>query len=412
LLCRLQIASRWRFVLAVCIAVAGGYRAAVAEVASAFPASPAHLEAALDSYRAIERQGGWPVVPGGPALRVGSSGPAVALLRERLAITGDFTGPDDEAPLFDEVLAQAVTAFQARHGLEEDGVVGPKTRAALNVPAEARVRQLAANLERLESLPLTDDARTVLINVAAFDLSVLEDGRVAFASPVIVGRRSRPTPVFSSAITKAVVNPYWHVPRLIAVKDILPKVQQDLAYLREKSIRVYRASGAARIEVAPESVDWKSLNANNFPYLLVQDPGPTNALGRVKFYFPNDFDVFLHDTPAQALFSHGKRAFSSGCIRVGKALALAEFLLHRDGLESFEQMADALQKRETRNITLKTPVPLHIVYLTAWTDRDGRAQFRDDVYSLDGLMAATGTSGAPPPVKACGMASGQDRSGR
>lgn len=382
---------------------------AAAEAVRAFPASPASLEATLDAYRAIEERGGWPAVPDGPALRVGSSGPAVVRLKERLSITGDLADPEDRAPGFGDDLAAAVKRFQARHGLEQDGVVGRKTRAALNVPVAARVRQLAANLERLKSLSLTDGKRTILINVAAFDLTVVEDGRVAFSSPVIVGRRSRPTPVFSSAVTRIVVNPYWYVPRRIAVRDILPKIKKDPAYLREQSIRVYRTSGSARIEIAPGSVDWKSLNSTDFPYVLVQDPGPANALGRVKFYLPNTYDVFLHDTPAQELFNHGKRMFSSGCIRVGKALALADFLLHRDGLDSFEQLAEALQNRETRAIALKTPVPLHVVYLTAWADRDGRAQFRDDVYSLDGLIAA----GRPPKqekpsgtasVAACGIA--------
>jgi murein L,D-transpeptidase YcbB/YkuD len=370
--------------VALCLALIGSLGT---EAAAQSPAA-AHLQTILDRYRAIEAGGGWPTVPDGPALRVGSSGPAVVRLRERLAATGDLAADDTRSDDFDGALAMAVETFQARHGLDVDGVVGPKTRAALNVSAAARVRQIATNMERLQSLPAMDGERTILINVAAFDLTVLENGHTVFASPVIVGRLSRPTPVLSSAVTRVVVNPYWNIPRRIAVTDILPKIRKDPSYLTAQSIRVYRAGDSARIEVPGDSVPWGSLNRNNFPYILVQDPGPANALGRVKFFLPNDHEIFLHDTPAQELFNHGKRTFSSGCIRVGKALELAEFLLRRDGLSSFREMADALQRRETRQISLKEPVPLYIVYLTAWPDRNGQAQFRDDVYALDDQIAA------------------------
>lgn len=307
--------------------------------------------------------------------------------------------------------------FQSRHGLNADGVVGRKTRAAMNVPISARIRQIVTNLERLKSLPATDGKLTILINVAGFDLTAMEDGRITFTSPVIVGRLTRQTPVFSSAITKVIVNPYWHIPRLIAVKDILPKVKRDPSYLNEQSIRVYKASDSERIEVPRDSINWASLDANNFPYVLVQDPGPANALGRVKFFLPNDHDIFLHDTPALELFNHDRRTFSSGCIRVSKALELAEYLLRRDGLGAFRAMADALQHRETRQIDLASPVPLHIIYLTAWADTDGRAQFRDDVYALDNLIAARSRHKKEKskdiakaydtvPIPACSVASG------
>ena len=381
----------------LCLAVLGG----VCGAAAAQERSPAvaNLQKVLDRYRTIEKQGGWPTVPDVAVLRLGSSGPAVARLRVRLAVTNDLTVPAAGSQVFDREVTAAVMKFQSRHGLDDDGVVGSKTRAALNVPVEARVGQIAANLERLKSLPATNGRDTILINIAAFDLTVTEEDRIAFTSPVIVGRISRPTPVFSSAVTRIVINPYWYVPRLIAVTDILPKVQRDPSYLREQSIRVYRADDSARIEIPPELIDWKSLNKNNFPYVLVQDPGPANALGRVKFFLPNDQDIFMHDTPAQALFNHGQRTFSSGCIRVGRALELADFLLRKEGLSSFRQMAEALQRRETRQIELKTPVPLHIVYLTAWADPDGRAQFRNDVYALDSKMAG----GMPPSTENHGI---------
>jgi L,D-transpeptidase YcbB len=361
--------------LVLCLAVLGG--ACGASAAERLSPSAAALQKVLEQYQAIEKNGGWPTVPGGPMLRSGSSGPAVARLRERLTVTGDLAEPGADPQAFDGALAAAVMKFQSRHGLDDDGLVGARTRAALNLPVDARIRQIADNLERLKSLPATNGRRTILINVAAFDLLVTEEDRIAFTSPAIAGRLSRPTPVFSGAVTRVVMNPYWDIPRHIAVTDILPKLQRDPSYPSAQSIRVFRVDDSARIEVQPGSIDWKSLNPKNFPYALVQDPGPANALGRVKFVLSDDRDIFLHGTPAQAQFDQGQRTAGAGGIRVARALELAEFLLRRDSLSNVRAMAEALQRRETRQIDLKTAVPLNIVTLTAWADRNGRAHFRD-----------------------------------
>lgn len=338
----------------------------------------ANLEKVLDRYQTIEKQGGWAALPDGGILRTGSSGAAVAALRKRLAATGDFAGSEANSPAFDDRLAAAVMAFQSRHGLYPDGIVGPRTRAAMNVPVAARIRQIAANLERLKSLPAAAGKRTILVNVAAASLQVIEENRIAFTSPVAIGQLSRLTPVISRTVGGIVVNPYWDIPRSVAVTDILPKAQRDPAYLSAQSIHVYQADDSARIEVPYDLINWKSLNSKNFPYILMQDPGPANGLGRVAFFLSDDREVFLHAPPAQELSGRELRTVSAGYIRVARALELAEFLLRRDGLASFRAMAEALQKRETRQIDLKPPVPLNIVYLTAWADPDGRAQFRVD----------------------------------
>jgi len=374
--------------LVLCATVVGVSREALAEDAAIVPVSLAYLRASLDTYRHIQEEGGWRAIPAGPALHIADAGPAVKRLKERLHATGDLTVPVGDDDRFDAVVAEAVKNFQERHGLDPDSVVGPKTREALNVTVDERIRQIETNIERLKSLPIAADKRTIVVNVAAFELTVYERGALTFASPVIVGRTSRKTPVFSSAITRIIVNPYWTVPRIIAVEDILPKIKQDPSYLTAQSIRVYRSSDDGHIEVPPKSVDWAALNSHNFPYRLIQDPGPANALGKVKFFVPNHFDVYLHDTPARELFRKDQRTFSSGCIRVDKALALAEYLLRRDGLGSFRAMADALERRETRQIDLKTPAPLHIVYLTAWADKHGHTHFRNDVYNLDAPVVA------------------------
>ncbi len=365
-----------------------GAQAAFAGTAGSFGASQEALKSALAWYRNIAGAGGWPAVPDGPALRPGSSGPAVADLRKRLAITGDLAVGGGAPQAFDTGLADAVIRFQSRHGLAVDGVVGRQTRKALNVPVEARVRQIDASLARLRSLPVGDSGHFILINVPGFELTVFDGGRPSFQSPVIVGRLSRPTPVFSSTVTRIVANPYWRIPRRIAVVDILPKLKRDPSYLTAQSIRVYGNDHGTPAEVPPGSIDWRSLHASNFPYVLVQDPGPLNALGRIKFFIPNEMDVYLHDTPAKELFNHPHRAFSSGCIRVQKARDLAELLLRGDEDGRLEKLETALKAGETTEIALAKPVPIHVVYLTAWSDADGQVEFRDDVYALDGLTGA------------------------
>lgn len=362
--------------------------AASGEVTSAFPALTNDLQTALRAYAVIEKQGGWPALTDGPALRLGSSGPTVDRLKKRLLITKDLADVDTGTAVFDEAVDAAVRAFQARHGLTVDGVVGNETRAALNVTATSRVRQIGTNLDRLRSLATTGEKSVILVNIAAFQLTLFKEGRVVMTMPVIVGRLSRKTPIFSSEITQITVNPYWRVPRRIAISDILPKAKRDPSYLVAQSIRVYRLLGEAWNEIPQDSIDWAAFNANNFPFRLVQDPGPGNALGRVKFLLPNDHDIYLHDTPSRELFNHGRRTFSSGCIRVDKALALAEYLLREDRDDAFPQMAEALENGETRQINLVSPVPVHIGYLTAWVDKDGRVQFRDDIYALDGMNLA------------------------
>ena len=374
--------------LFACFAAAAGGQSTFANATAPVQSSVDGLKAALAQYRMIESQGGWPALPDGPALHPGAAGPDIGRLRRRLAMSGELAEVAEAAASFDARLSAAVMRFQARHGLDADGVVGRRTRAALNVPANARVRQIEANIARLQTMPEDNGERSILINVAAFELTLLDGGRAAFRSAVVVGRVSRPTPTLSSSVTRIVTHPSWRIPRRIAVLDILPKVRRDPAYLNQQSIRVFGTANGERVELPAGSIDWRRLHADNFPYLLVQDPGPLNALGRIKFFIPNEQDIYLHDTPARELFRRPVRSFSSGCIRVERALELAELLLSRDDGERLEAMADALEKGQTSEIPLAAPVPVHIVYLTAWTDEDGVLHFRDDIYGLDGSAGA------------------------
>lgn len=350
------------------------------------------LRAALAHARALQLEGGWEPLATGPALKRGDRGAPVAALRDRLRRGGDLTddgqGTGDSADVFDERLEQAVRRFQRRHGLEADGIVSAGTRAELNVSAVRRVRQLELNLERWRWLPKELGRRRIMVNIAAYELQVVEDEEVVLGMRVVVGRRYRRTPVFSDTVRYLVLNPYWHVPRNIAVQDLLPKVQNDPSYFQRHQIRVVDGWGGDAKEVDPTVVDWAAQTAESFNFRLHQDPGPLNALGRIKFMFPNRYDVYLHDTPSRDLFEESRRDFSSGCIRVEHPLELAEYLLEKNGGWKRPELQRTLEAGVERTVHLKRKIPIHLLYWTAWVDEDGTINFRPDIHDLDPLLAA------------------------
>lgn len=324
-------------------------------VADLLPQHPGYdrLRSALERYRAIARSGGWPAVADGPSLGLGASGTRVAALRVRLAVTGDLPSAGGDA--FDEPLDAALRRFQVRHGLDADGIVGPATRAALNVPAESRVQQIELNLERWRWLEPTLGERYVLVNIAGFEAGLYDNDRLTLGMRAVVGTRYHRTPIFSDEIRYIVFSPYWNIPSSIAREEIRPKGR---SYMRRNNIEVL-PSGRLR-----------------------QRPGPDNALGRVKFMFPNRFSVYLHDTPARELFARSARSFSHGCIRLEKPLALAEALLRGQGW-TMDEIEEATRRSTPRTVNLDEPVPVHILYWTAWVDEKGTIQFRRDLYGRD-----------------------------
>lgn len=346
------------------------------------------LRRTLWAYRLLEAAGGWPLVPDGPKLEVGAAEARVAMLRQRLRVTGDLSGNDPPDPnLFDAGLEAGVKAFQQRHGLDPDGVAGRQTLTALRVSAAARIHQIIANMERWRWMQDKLGNPHILVNMAGFELGLIENGKVALEMRVVVGRPYRQTPDLSSHITYLVLNPYWNVPRSIAVKDILPKVQDDPFYLVDQGLRVYDGWQNG-VEVDPLMVDWWSLSDASFSYRLRQDPGPKNALGRIKFMFPNDHAVYLHDTPSRALFRKSVRTLSSGCIRVEKPLELAERLLKGGQGWTMTALRRAIDSGETISVRLQKPVPVHLVYLTAWVGEQDTVQFRNDIYGRDKRLVA------------------------
>ena len=351
---------------------------------------PAHrgyttLRNALADLRSQTAANGWLVLNVSKTLRPGDSSSAVGDLRHRLAVSGDL-GPMDsheDSLFFDATLASAVKHFQQRNGLKADGIAGPSTIGMLNVPIEQRIRQVVVNLERWRWLPHDLGARYIIVNTADFSLKAVENDSVDLQMRVVVGRPARRSPVFSAIMTYLVINPYWNLPTTIAVEDILPELQKDVAYLAQRGIRVLENWGLDAPEVDPTSVDWHAYHANRFPFRLRQDPGPYNALGRIKFMFPNQFAVYLHDTPNRSLFTRVQRDFSSGCIRVEAPTVLANFVLTGDKRWTPDALTEAIEKGETRTIRLKHPVPVHLVYMTAWADETGVIQFRSDIYDRD-----------------------------
>lgn len=348
----------------------------------------AALEQGLRAYQAIEQHGGWPTVPDGPTLRPGARDDRTAALAERLAASGDLVAVDAQAGngLYGPSLESAVRRFQARHGLEVDGLAGRRTLAALNVPVGERIRQIELNLERERSAPPLPPGLAVLVNVPEFRAEVLRDGALVWSTAVIVGETKTPTPLFDAQITEVVLNPSWAVPAKIAAEELLPDIRRDPGYLGRGGYLVYDATGNP---VDPATVRWQYLSAASFPYRLVQRPGPANQLGAIKFVFPNPYSVFLHDTPNKTLFQQARRALSHGCIRMREPLILAEIVLAEQGWTrtSIEARRAA---GTTTSITLESPVPIHIHYRTARADADGTLLFFEDIYDLD----ATGATGS------------------
>ena len=359
-----------------------------AALAGLEPPNPGYvaLRTLLERYRAIARAGGWPALPPGPALRRGSAGARVRLLRERLAAEGDLDRALAGGERFDGALFAAVRRFQARHGLDTTGVVGERDRVELAVPVRARIRQIALNLERWRWLPARLGERHLLVNIPGFTLEARERDRAVMAMRVVVGKELSRTPMFSDSITYLVFNPVWELPVEIAKNEVLPAIQKDPEYLAKNHLRLYERHGRRR-EVDPATVDWRKLTPEEFGFAVKQDPGPENSIGHVKFMCPNQFAVYLHDTPAGRLFTATERDYSHGCVRVERPLELAIYLLRGKADWDSARIAAAFDTLQNKVVKLPEPVPVHILYWTTWVDDRGVAQFRRDVYAVDSLLS-------------------------
>jgi murein L,D-transpeptidase YcbB/YkuD len=301
--------------------------------------------------------------------------------------------------LFDDTVAQAVRQFQRQHGLGVDGVLGFETVAALNVSAETRAQQIAVNMERWRIFPQDLGPRHIDVNIPDFTLEVVEEGRPVIQMKVVVGKmmEEKNTPTFSAAMNSLVLNPYWYVPESIAQKELFPMSRKDPGYFANHGFVIRRVAVGEKQNSDLNAADGTKTAAKTYRYLLRQEPGPKNSLGRVKFMFPNAYGVYLHDTPAKELFNRRIRTFSHGCIRVEKPIDLAEYILRGTPEWTRETILATIEQQKMRTIQLAEPVPVYIQYWTAWVDREGMMQFRNDIYGYDGLPDARLPTTPPKP---------------
>ncbi len=357
------------------------------------------LRELLARYRHIRDAGGWPFIPKGKLER-GQRDARVALLQKRLLLSGELKElPARHRELFDASLERAVRFFQRAHNLQEDGVVGPATLRLLNIPVEDRITQIRLNMERWRWMPRTLD-RHILVNIPSFELKVLERDQAVLKMRTIVGKEANPTPSFTERLSQIEINPLWNVPRSIVEKEIIPKVKTDPSYLTLQGLRIYRDWRPDAPEIPPTEIDWEKMTPKKFPYRLVQDAGPLNPLGRIKFLFPNKHDVYMHDTPSRHLFQRKGRTFSHGCIRIEKPVELAEYLLKGETGWGRKQIHEEIRSGQRHVIFLREKIPVHIVYFTVWTGEGGLVYFRDDLYEYDRQLD---TAMRPHPGKAGGF---------
>ena len=351
------------------------------------------LRLQLAAYRAIAAAGGWGTVPAGPALRAGDrADPArLAAVVRRLRSEG-YLSPDSAAvyavhsamvdDVYDARLAAAVAHFQAHHAIDVDSALGPGTTKTLNVPAAYRAGQIAANLERIRWLPRAVRERYLLVNVPSFRLLLREGGRTVESMKVVVGAEyeDRFTPVFADSMSFVVFQPYWNVPRSIALEEIIPKAARDPGYLARNDYEVVRGDADAAPVVSPSQLTRANVSA--YRVRVRQRPGPSNALGHAKFIFPNEYNIYLHDTPQRTLFERDVRAFSHGCIRVERPAELAQWVLGWDSTRVAQAMSS---DRPNQYAPLARKLPVFILYLTAFT-RDGELYFGNDLYGRDDAL--------------------------
>jgi len=357
----------------------------------------------LRRYRALAAGHDWPLLPPGTPLRRGDDEARVATLRSRLAAEDERLSSGVETH-YDSQLEEAVRRFQISHGLPADGVVGQATLRALNVPAADRIRQIGLNLERWRWLPRDLGRHHIVVNAADAMLRVVADGRTVLASRVVVGDARHPTPVVQTRMDAVILNPRWSVPTSIAVAEILPRVRENARYLAENHIVIQERRESDPFGLG---VDWTTIPSDPFPFRLQQEPGSDNPLGRIKFDAPNRFDVYLHDSPIRSLFTRPVRTASHGCVRVERADDLALHVL-ADGAEGWTKgrLEEAIASGRSVRISLANPLPLYILYWTAFVDPGGGVQFRDDVYGHDRRLAEMLSAAESPNRAASGPVGG------
>ncbi len=368
---------------------------------SAFrPKNPEYavLQEALQQMLNRKGKSRWQTFPSGPVLRPGMTDLRIPNLRFRLVSSGDhlvqvfrLPGADSwlESVYYDDNLVDSVKAFQRRHALVADGIIGARTMAALNISDGKQILQMELNLERMRWLPGDLGATHILVNIPDYKLVLKQDENVLLSSKAIVGRPDRPTPILSAVVSSLVVNPFWNVPQKLARRDLLPRIISDPAFLKDGDFTVYENWSPQAREIDPDDPDWSSIKPWDLAFKFRQKPGPRNPLGEIKFMFENPYSVFIHDTNHKERFTSQYRAFSSGCIRIENYRALAAFMLEEDEQTEpqLSGLTSLLKSKEHKRLSLPRQIPVHLLYLTCWVDESGKVQYRKDVYGYDSLLA-------------------------
>ena len=354
------------------------------------------LRKALQTYRTFMSRGGLPAIETSSLFQKGENDDYIIPIKKLLLATGDLS--DEAGPLnrtFNESLEKAVKIFQKRHGIEPDGIIGPHTLQSMNVSVETRIHQIEVNLERMRWIARNLGHRYIIVNIADFTLRVVEYGQTVMSTDVIVGKPYRNTPVFTEKMEYMVFNPSWYIPERIVAEEILPMAKRNPNYIKENNFIVRAGWNQEAAVINPETINWPQVTPETFHYTLMQPPGPLNPLGRIKFMFPNRFNVYIHDTPAREKFSSTIRTFSHGCIRIKDPVDLAEYLMQDDPDWTLERINALIKSGIETKIQLTRPIAVHIIYLTAWVDDQGILQFRQDIYGRDALLARA-LSQSPP----------------
>jgi murein L,D-transpeptidase YcbB/YkuD len=347
-------------------------------------------------YRAISEEGGWPLIPGNTGIRLDRNDARLEALVQRL--TFEDSTLDGKAQPTRNDIRDAVKRFQVRNGLDDDGIAGPETIAALNVPAAVRVVQIAANMERWRWLPPQFESRYIAVNVPDQSVQYVQDGKPLLTSKVVVGRKTSASPIIRTEIKTVVVNPPWNIPGDIAARDLLPHLKRNANYLVTRNMVVMDGPPG---DPRGRTIKWRDIKPAEFPYAIRQLPGPRTALGAVMLDSPNDFDVYLHDTPNKKLFDLTSREISNGCIRVEQIFPLASLVMTGDAKQGLDELNKVRRTRQTQRLPLDNPVPVYFLYWTAMADEDGTVDFRPDRYGRDTtLIAALARGSAIAPTKA------------
>ena len=342
----------------------------------------------LKKYQDIVSSGGWEVLPDFKDLKPKRYSKVVPALRERLQIEGDYKPCQEskESELYDSCLLDAVKKFQVRHGLDSEGYIGKLTRKALNESAKEKVARIKLNLDRMKWVKRSNDKYQIWVNIPAYSMYVFDGEELIENMRVIVGKKGHNTPVFYNRIRTIVLNPYWRIPASIIRHEMIPKLQENSNYTNSKNIEIHKGYSEHSPMVDPHSVNWHKYGKKLPPYKFMQSPGVNNALGKIKYLFPNKYAVYMHDTNQPYLFSKDLRALSHGCVRLHKPIDLLEIFSKMDHKIDFKKSQHTLKENKKTPLRLSKSIPIDIIYLTTWVGKDGSVDFRDDIYGYDEMQ--------------------------